>query len=135
MSLHSLASSIVGAINPNMRILIQTSAGYTTNPDFSRTPAYNPAFSAKAQVQELTTRDLMQLEALNVQGSMRTLYISGEIDAIVRLTQKGGDIITLEDDSVWLTTHVLEQFYDKMKPSWVKVSITEQVDQTTIGPP
>ena len=66
--------------------------------------------------------DLRQLEGLNIQGSMRTIYLNGEVDAIIRINVKGGDIITLQDGSVWLTTHILEQW----DVGWCKISITLQ---------
>ena len=135
MNLHSLVSSVISAINPNSKITIQTSDGYTINPDGTPVPRFAPAYDAWAQVQELTTRDLRQLEALNVQGSMRTLYISGELDAIIRVSQKGGDLITLGDGSVWLTTSVLEQFYEGTTPNWVKVAITLQTDAVPVPVP
>ena len=123
MNLHQIVSGVIQAVNPNQLITIQTSTGYTTNSDGSRVPGYAPAFDARGQVQELTTRDLHQLDALNIQGSMRTIYINGEIDAIIRISQKGGDLITLVDGSVWLTTAVLEQW-----PDWCKVAVTMQTD-------
>ena len=121
MNLHQVVSSAIGAVNPNAPVIVQTSAGNSVNPDGSVVPTFNPPFSAIAQVQELTTRDLRQLDGLNIQGSSRAIYLNGEVDAIVRVSQRGGDLITLADGSVWLTTHVLEQW-----PDWVKVSVTLQ---------
>lgn len=158
MNLHAIVSGVIGVVNPNMRVLIQTSAGYKTNSDGKRVPAYNPAFSAWAQVQELSERDLQHLEGLNLQGSMRSMYLSdapnhngfvaGDINVngvsigagnsalsgVIRVTQRGGDLITLPDNSVWLTTQVLEQFYDVSTPIWVKVATTLQTD-AGIPPP
>lgn len=76
-----------------------------------------------AQVQELTTTDLRQLDALNIQGSTRVMYISGEVDAIARVRQKGGDLVTMigGDGQVYLTTRVLE-----MWPDWCKVAVVLQ---------
>lgn len=123
MNLHKVVAGVIHAVNPQQPILVQASNGYTTGKDGKRTPAYLPGVIATAQVQQLTTRDLRQLEALNIQGSERKLYISGEIDAIIRLSKSGGDLIVLLDSSVWLTTHVLEQW-----PDWCAVSIVLQMD-------
>lgn len=75
------------------------------------------------QLQEVTFKDLRQFEVLNLQGTHRVLYVDGaQVDPIIRFTQKGGDLITLLDGSVWLTTAVLEQW----DAGWMKVSITLQ---------
>lgn len=76
-----------------------------------------------AQVQQLTTRDLRQLDALNIQGSHRKIYVNGSVQAIVRVAQRGGDLIVTQDGRTWLTTQVLEQWVD-----WCAVSVALQDD-------
>lgn len=49
------------------------------------------------------------------------MYISGMLNGVQRLTQVGGDLITLVDGTLWLTTAVMEQW-----PDWVRVSVTLQ---------
>jgi hypothetical protein len=102
-------------------ISVQVSAGYATNSDGSRAPIYTTVCGVSAQVQQLTGEDLRHLEALNIQGSTRKLYVNGSIDAIVRFAQKGGDIVTLLDGTVYLTTHVLERW-----PDWCAVAMQLQ---------
>lgn len=80
------------------------------------------ATSLSGDVQELSQRDLRQLEGINVQGSQRSIYLNGIVSGVVRVTQQGGDLITLQDGSVWLTTSVLERW----DVGWVKVSVTLQ---------
>jgi hypothetical protein len=43
------------------------------------------------------------------------------VDGLVRVINKGGDLITLPDGSIWLVAQVLEQF-----PDWVSAAITLQ---------
>ena len=76
---------------------------------------------AWGQVQSLSSRDLRQLESLNIQGSLKAVYFYGSIDAIVRPTSKGGDLLILPDGSTWLTTVKLEDW-----PDWCKVAVTLQ---------
>lgn len=122
MNLHGIVAGKIARINPLQSVTAQLAAGgYTTNPDGSRTPIYQQPVMVSGQVQELTTRDLRQLEGLNIQGSQRAIYLTGEVDAVSRFARKGGDLLTLKDGSVWLTTMVLEQW-----PDWVKVSVTLQ---------
>lgn len=125
MNLHQTVSGAISAVNPFQPVTVQLSTGYRTAPNGKRTPTYNPPVTVSGQVQELTTRDLRQLEGLNQQGSMRAIYLNGSVDAIVRLNQEGGDLITLQDNSVWLTTQVLERW----DVGWCKVSVTLQIDK------
>lgn len=121
MNLHQIASNVINAVNPNQTIQVEASKGYTRGPDGKRTPTYLPPVQATGQVQQLTGRDLRQLEGLNIQGSERKIYITGSIDAITRISRTGGDIVRLQDGTVWLTTHVLE-----MWPDWCAVSVVLQ---------
>ena len=127
MNLHQIVSNVVSAVNPNQPATLQLSNGSTTNPDGTRTPAYFPATTVIAQIQELSTQDLRQLEGLNISGSSRAIYFQGEVDAIMRVAQKGGDLITTVDGRVWLTTAMLERFDDYGNTTgWCKVSATLQ---------
>lgn len=130
MNLHSIAAGVINAVNPNIVMTLLVSNGSVTNADGTRTPRYFPPQQVFGQVQELTTRDLRQLEGLNIQGSQRTIYMNGITNAIVRMSAKGGDLIELPDGTMWLTTTVLEQW-----PDWVKVAVTLQRRSATIPPP
>lgn len=73
-----------------------------------------------AQVQDLSQRDLMHLDALNVQGSTKSIYLFGGADAVVRVNEKGGDLVKFGDET-WLVTAVFEKW-----PGWCKISATLQ---------
>lgn len=127
MNLHQIVSGVISAVNPSQPARLQLSNGSTIAPDGTRIPAYFPTVTVIAQVQELSTQDLRQLDALNISGSSRAIYFEGEVDAIIRVSQKGGDLITTFDGRVWLTTAVLERFDDYGNSSgWCKVSVTLQ---------
>lgn len=122
MDLHGIASSAIGAVNPFVPVTIAISMGSTINPDGSRTPTYSdPIDGVMAQIQPMTGRELSQVEGLNLQGTKRGIYLEGNIDAIQRLNQKGGDLITMEDGSIWLTVLILETW-----PDWVHAAVTLQ---------
>ena len=128
MNLHNLVRGAIGTINPFLPVTVNVSAGYTTNPDGSRVPVYNP-ITISAQVQSLTYTDLTQLDGLNITGVRRAIYTNGYVAGIVRIAQTGGDVIrfapgTLPEGDVWLCVQVLETW-----DSWVKIAITLQ-DQT-----
>lgn len=77
-----------------------------------------------AQVQPLTNRDLQQLEGLNLGGEKRAVYVTGEIDGVVRVRLRGGDLIDLPDGSVWLVNQTVEDF--NATAGWTKFCITLQ---------
>lgn len=121
MNLAAIVGPVVGAVNPRVPLTLQTSTGWTTEPDGSRVPSYAAPVTVTGQVQALTYRDLQQVEGLNLNGTRRAIYLFGEVDATVRVSQKGGDLITDAAGNVWLTALVLEQW-----PGWCKVAATLQ---------
>lgn len=123
-NLHRVAAGVVSAVNPMQTIQISVSAGYTTNADGVRVPAYELPFQASAQVQALNAKALQRKDGLNISGAEKQLYISGSLKGIARITQQGGDLIAFADGTTWLTTTVLERW-----PLWCKVAITLQNDK------
>ncbi len=125
MNLHGIVRNVVGAVNPQVPCTVQHSTGSETSPDGKRVPAYGVPVPLMAQVQALTTRDLMQLNGLNIQGSTHKIYLSDPINGIVRSTRKGGDLITLNDAvhgvQTYLVTAVTEEW-----PDWTAVTATLQ---------
>jgi hypothetical protein len=121
LNLHSIAAGAISAVNPMQSAAIQISNGYLTGAQGRRGPSYLPAVTVSAQVQELTAKDLRHLDQLNIQGSKKKIYMNGIVSGTVRVNNQGGDLVTLQDGTVWLTTAVLEQW-----PDWVAVSVTLQ---------
>ena len=109
MNLHGIVSAYIGAINPNETLTIQQSTGSTQNADYTRTPTFT-SVSLIAQVQALSSGDLRLVEALNIQGVHRKVYVNGQFSGVVRATQQGGDLVTRGDGSVWKITQVAEPF-------------------------
>lgn len=77
-----------------------------------------------AQVQPLTNRDLIQLEGLNLGGDKKAIYITGDVEGVIRVRLKGGDLVDLPDGSVWLVNQTLESF--DTTAGWTKFAITLQ---------
>lgn len=124
-NLRALANSITRVINPNQLSYLEVSNGFSQEPSFNQVGAYLAPVAVMAQVQDLKSKELRQLEGLNIQGSSVAIYLNGVVDAIERVTQKGGDIITVPtgvNAGVYLTTAVLEQW----QGDWVKVACTLQ---------
>ena len=124
MNLHNLASGLITSVNPNITVTIKVSSGYTTNADGSRTPAYATQVTAQSQVQPLTSNEVIQVSGLNLQGENRAFYLTGSFEDLSRVTQQGGDLITLPDGSVWLTVQTLENWI--LSNGWLKIVAVQQ---------
>ena len=120
MNLHAIAKVGINAVNPYITVTIRQSTGYATNADGSRTPSYTTA-SYSGEVQPLQYQDLLKLDALNITGIRRKLYIDGAYNAVLRPADKGGDLVTLPDGTVWLVVFIFEQW-----PDWCSVCLTAQ---------
>lgn len=86
--------------------------------------AMTTSLTLTGQVQPITTRDLAQMEGINLGGVRWKIYLSGEVDAIVRDEKKGGDLITISTgrhQGVWLVVQILEQW-----PDWCVAAIVQQ---------
>ncbi len=124
MNLHGIAAPYVGAVNPQIPVSVRFSDGYTKDSSFKQVPAYSAPVPLLGQVQPITTRDLMQLEGINLGGVRWKIYLSGELDAVVRVERKGGDLVTISTgrhQGVWLVVQVIEQF-----PDWCCAAIAQQ---------
>lgn len=79
--------------------------------------------SLMGQIQPVTWRDLQQLDGLNLNGTRKVIYLTGQVHGIVRQTNKGGDLITMPDGTVYLVALVLEGW---ATAGWCKAAITRQ---------
>lgn len=124
MNLHAIASSAISAVNPSMSAQLFFSTGDATDANFKRVPSYAPAQGVTAQVQPLSYSDMRQLDGVNLGGQAKAMYLNGTLDSVVRVTQKGGDLVTLQDGTQWLTVQVLEDY--SATAGWVKVAVKRQ---------
>jgi len=66
-------------------------------------------------------KELRHLENMNIQGTIRAIYLRGALAGVIRPTSKGGDLVTLPDGSQWLVVKVIESW-----PLWTKCAIALQ---------
>jgi hypothetical protein len=127
MNLHSIASNVIAAINPPVVCTLQQSFGYTTGPDGTQSPNYQSFPGVTVQVQALSYSDLAKSGGMNIQGTRRAAYLSGNWEGVDRQALKGGDLLVMPDlpdfpgPTTWLVTQVLEHW-----SGWVKLAITLQ---------
>lgn len=124
MNLHGIAAGVVGAVNPQIPLCILVSNGYTEVAGGERVPQYCSPVNVVGQVQPLQYSDIMQMDALNIQGTRRSIYINGRVDGLIRVSNKGGDLIKIDagvNRGTWLVALIAEQW-----PDWCRALVTLQ---------
>jgi hypothetical protein len=126
MNLRAIANGVTRAVNPNVAATLFISTGYTLV-NYVQVPTYDKA-PVQAQVQPITSGDIRQLDALNVQGAQKAIYLNGAALAISRIKKLGGDLVvfpdgTLPEGNTWLVLASVEQWAD-----WCKVAVVLQDD-------
>jgi hypothetical protein len=125
MNLNAMAAGLARAVNPSSEATLWVGNGqYNTSPDGVRTPRWIAQYPVTVDVQESTSKDLRQLDGLNVQGVTNVAYVNGDLNAVSRVRRTGGDMITLQDSrETYLVATVLEQW-----GPWCKVALTLQLE-------
>ena len=127
MNLHSIAAANISAVNPLIPVAWQQSYGYTTARDGSQTPNNLLPTAIQAQVQPLTMREIDHLAGMNIQGTLRAIYLTGDAQATLRVGKQGGDLFTFADPATgstpqpWLAVAILEAW-----PDWSKAALQLQ---------
>jgi len=119
MNLRGIANGLTSRINPNVAGVFQVNTGFTTLPGGKRVPSYNNV-DVSVQFQELSSTDLKQIDAINIQGILRSAYLNGNFNGVNRPEQKGGDILMVGNDK-WLVVKVAELWTD-----WCRVIVNLQ---------
>lgn len=119
MNLHGVASAAIGFVNPFRSVLWIQSDGFTTVA-MKQVPQYLPGVTVLAQIQPLTSKDLRHLEAQNIQGVSKALYMNGNAHGVERPLARGGDMFEF-DGQKWLVSEVFEAW-----PDWCKVGLALQ---------
>lgn len=120
MDLRGIANSVTSAINQNESVIILRSTGFTIGAGAKQVPSYAAPVTGFAQIQALDSVDLKQLDGLNIQGTIRAVYLRGYLAGVIRPDQKGGDIIRRNGQD-WLVVKVLESW-----AGWTKAAICLQ---------
>jgi len=71
-------------------------------------------------------KDIQQLDAMNIQGTRYKIYLYGRIEAIVRPSSQGGDLIIDATGKVYLVAMVFEYWPAIGIPEWCSVAATLQ---------
>ena len=126
MNLHGTVRGAITSVNPDILASFQRSTGNTVGADFAQTPTYAAAVPVRIQSQALSGGMLRHSEFLNLQGVLRSVYMYGNTQGIVRPTQQGGDLLTFKlvpggPDFLWKVVTVVETW-----PDWSLVIVCLQ---------
>ena len=122
MNLHQIVAPLISAVNPSVSGTYQASNGYATDANYKQQPAYAAPVTMPMQVQALSAKDIEHLDALNIQGVVRKVFLNGNVQGVNRVTAKGGDLLNFNGRK-WLVTIVFETWDAS---GWCSVGVTEQ---------
>ena len=120
MDLRGIANGVTTTVNPNETVTVLRSTGFTTGAGAKQVPSYAAPVTGPGQIQALDANDIKQLDGLNVQGTIRAIYLRGNLAGVIRPDGTGGDIVQIAGQD-WLVVKVLEGW-----PTWTKAAICLQ---------
>ena len=128
MNLRGIANNAIQGINPNISVVVRLPNGYTIDPATRKqVPAYIDT-PAKGQLQALDGDDLKQMLGLNIQGTIRAMYLYGSLAGVIRPdgSSQSHVVFTSNEAGVtksreWGVFKVLESWQ-----TWCKVAIVYQ---------
>ena len=121
MDLRGIANGVSSTVNPNKTVTVRRSTGYTIGAGRKQVPGYADPVTGPAQIQALDANDIKQLDGLNIQGTVRAIYLRGVLAGVVRPDGTGGDLVEIGAET-WLVVKVLESW-----PTWTKAAIVLQM--------
>lgn len=128
MNLRGIANLAIQSINPNIPVTVESPNGFTIDPATRRQVPVYITTQAFGQLQALDGDDLKQMYGLNIQGTIRAMYLYGSIAGVIRpdSSPQSHVIFTSNEGGVvksrsWGVFKVLETW-----PDWCKVAIVYQ---------
>lgn len=125
MNLHAIVRGAIQAVNPDIDVIVLRSTGATEDRSGRSVPGYADPVSARGQKQPVTGRDIERFNQQNIQGVTCKMYLYGNIEAMIRKDNRGGDLLKFEG-STYLVASVMERW-----PDWCCVALTLQLDKGT----
>ena len=125
MNLHGIVRGAITSVNADIRATLKRSTGYATGADGTQTPTY-ATLSGMIQVQAMSQTDMQKTNFLNIQGTMRAVYMRGNWGGVIRTDQKGGDVLSFGETpncpvKDWKVVQALETW-----SNWCKLAVVLQ---------
>ncbi len=133
LNLHTVVRQAAQAINQDITATYLQSTGFSVNSAGQQVPSYATAVDVQIQAQPPSGRDLRQIEYLNMQGVIRTVFLYSNPQGINRVNAQGGDLLQFPQfpgapvDN-WLVTYVAET-WAVGQTGWSKLYVTLQTDR------
>lgn len=124
MNLRGIANRFTQNVNPNTQITVRVPNGYEIDPETIRQVPVFIAEQASANIQALDGDDLKQIAGLNMQGSLRAVYLYGAIAGLVRPdSEPNAEMVFAHGglSGTWGVFKVLETWQN-----WCKVAVVFQ---------
>jgi hypothetical protein len=127
--------SAVQSVNPDVWGWWYRSKGNvpSTTGDGRQVPTYDAPAPARLQVQPPSARDLKFIDFLQLQGVIRTVYLFANPQGIVRVNQRGGDLLLFPQwkfapNDTWLVKQP-DESWNVSEGGWTKLFAILQLDR------
>lgn len=130
INVRQIANTATSVVNSNLTVGWRRYEGYSILPSGKSDVVYTDAVPMVCQVQALSKEDVRHLDAINLSNCDRMVYAYGQLAAMDRLEQTGGDILVFEDGE-WLVTAILEGW---TTAGWCRAALTRQIGTTPPAP-
>jgi len=125
MNLHGIVRGAIQTVNPDIPATLRRSLGYQNDAAGEQTPEFK-TLRGSIQVQPLDGGMLQHANNLNLQGTLRAVYLYGSWFGVIRKGERGGDVLCFDDvvskcPTEWLVVDVVESW-----PDWTKVIVCLQ---------
>lgn len=119
MNLHQIVRGPITRVNPDVPGVLRVYTGRTILPGGKPAPDYSD-LDVTVQMQSLSSTDLKQVDAINIQGILQSAYLNGNFNGVNRPEQKGGDMLIV-GGKTWLVVKVAELY-----PDWCHLIVNLQ---------
>lgn len=129
LNLHGIARPAITSVNSDTPMPYYQSTGNTVDDAGVSTPTYAAPVTIMGQVQPVSGAQLRKYSFLQAQGTYKSVHLYGDIEAIVRSMQRGGDLLKFPQVpgnpvETWLVSKVDETW----NTGWCRVIVTLQLD-------
>lgn len=125
-----IANAAIQAVNEDIPAIWRRSNGYLIDDAGIQIPQYIDT-AIKVQSQAVSGDALAFTDGLDIQGVMRSVYMYGNVQGVVRSDERGGDLLMFPQipgnpNQTWKVVTVVETW-----PGWAHVIVVLQTDETT----
>ena len=136
LNLHATVRGAINSVNPDIAGSYLASTGFTRDAASKRTPTYAAGVAVMLQVQPPSSSDLKKINLMNLAGVLRTVFMFGTPQSVVRLNVQGGDLLKFPQIPggpvcTWLIAKVDEGWQWVGNSGWSKLFAVLQTDAAT----